>query len=80
MKVEIMIGEVTKLITRTKMDDGLTTTLQFDAKVPVHNIARILNLQRQGIPLIVTVTSPQAQMDLNIQEEKETDVNVFQLS
>jgi hypothetical protein len=71
MKVEILISDISKLSTRTRVDDaGLTTTLQFDAKVPVASLARILNLQRQGAPMLVAISSPQAVMDLSIQEDR----------
>ena len=84
MKVEIVISDITRLATKTKLEEGLVTTIQFDAKVPVASIARLLNLQRQGAPLLVTIGSPQATMDLNIQEDhgedKQTDVSIFPLA
>jgi hypothetical protein len=68
---------------KTRFEDGLVTTIQFDAKIQPAHIARILNLQRQGAPLLVTIGSPQAAMDLNIQEDKaqdkQTDVSAFPL-
>ena len=70
MKVEILMSDISKLTTKTRFDDGaLTTTLQFDAKVPIASLARVLNLQRQGAPLLVAISSPQAAMDLSIQED-----------
>jgi len=71
VKVEITIGEITKLLTRTKVEEGaLVTTLQLQARIPVPDIARILNLQRQGAPIFVVIGSPQGALDLNIQEDQ----------
>jgi len=70
MKVEILIGEITKLTTRTRIEEGLNTTIQFDAKISVASVARLLNLQRQGAPLLVAFSSPQATMDLVIEEDR----------
>ena len=70
MKVEILIPDITKLTTRTRLDPDLVTTIQFDCKVQVASLARILNLQRQGAPLMLTVSSPQATMDLAIEEDR----------
>jgi hypothetical protein len=71
MKVEILIGDVSNLVTRTKATPELITTIQFDAKVLPASIARLVNLQRQGAPLLVVISSPQAIMDLDIQEDHE---------
>jgi hypothetical protein len=71
MRVEIMFTDITKLTTRTRFEESLVTTIQFDTKLQPAHIARILNLQRQGAPLLVTIGSPQAAMDLSIQEDKE---------
>jgi len=69
MNVEIFIPEITRLTTRTKVEEGiLITTVQFEARVPVGSIARILNLQRQGAPLMASIASPQASMDLQFEE------------
>ena len=70
MKVEILISDISNIVTRTRCTPELTTTIQFDAKVPPANIARLINLQRQGAPLLVTISSPQAIMDLAIEEDK----------
>jgi hypothetical protein len=71
MKVEILLGDVSNLVTRTKATPELITTIQFDAKVPPANIARLVNLQCQGAPLLVAISSPQAIMDLAIDEDRE---------
>jgi len=69
MKVEIFVSEVRKLTTKTRIDDGIfTTTIQFEAHVPIPSLARLLNLQRQGAPISATLGSPQARMDLKVGE------------
>jgi hypothetical protein len=73
-KVEILLPDITNLSTRTKFDDqGQVTTIQFNAKIHPGMLARILNLQRQGAPLLATIGSPQASMDLYVQEEQATE-------
>ena len=71
MKVELLIGDITNLVTSTRATPELVTSIKFDAKVPPATVARLINLQRQGAPLLVTVSSPQAMMDLDISEDKE---------
>lgn len=69
MKVEVLISDISELRTKTRLDEqGQITTVQFDAKIKPALIARILNLQRQGAPLLVSIGSPQATMDLDINE------------
>jgi hypothetical protein len=70
MKVEVFLPDITGLATKTKFnDEGLVTTIRFDTKVHPGVLARILNLQRQGCPLLATIGSPQATLDLYVQEE-----------
>ena len=72
MKVEIVITDITGLVTRTKVVEGaLVTTLQLQAKIPVPDIARILNLQRQNVPIFAVIGSPQGALHLNIKEDNE---------
>lgn len=72
MKVEVLLPDITALATKTKFTDGgLVTTIRFDTKVHPGVLARILNLQRLGCPLLATISSPQATLDLYIQEEPE---------
>lgn len=69
--VQVVIDSITDLVIRTRVKDGaLVSTLQFQARVPVPSIARILDLQRRGVPITATIATPQAAMDLDIQEEK----------
>ena len=70
MKVELLLGDVSNVTTRTKATPELVTTIQFDAKIPPATIARLVNLQRQGAPLLVSISSPQAVMDLAIEEDR----------
>jgi hypothetical protein len=70
MKVEILIPDITKLTTSTRLDPDLVTTIKFDCKVQVASLARILNLQRQGAPMMVFISSPQATMDLVIEDDR----------
>jgi len=75
MHVEIFIPEISKLTTKTKIEEGvLISTIQFEARVPVGNLARILNLQRQGAPLMASIASPQAPMDLQFKDLRPKDV------
>ncbi len=70
-KIEILLPDITGLSTRTKFDDqGQVTTIQFSTKIHPGMLARILNLQRQGAPLLAIIGSPQASMDLYVQEER----------
>jgi hypothetical protein len=70
VKVEILLPDITGLATKTRVDDtGLVTTIKFEVKIHPASLTRILNLQRQGAPLLATISSPQATLDLNIQEE-----------
>jgi len=72
MNVEIFIPEISKLTTKTKVEEGvLITTVQFEARMHVGSVARILNLQRQRAPLMATIASPQAGMDLDFSETSE---------
>jgi len=66
--------ELKTKVAETKDDDGfvdrqLVTTIKFEAKIHPASVARILNLQRQGAPLLAIISSMQATLDLNIQEE-----------
>ena len=63
------LPDITGLATTTKFDDkGLVTAIKFEVKIHPASLARILNLQRQGAPLLATIGSPQATLDLDIQE------------
>ena len=81
MKVEVLCPEVTKIATRTRIEgeDGLVTTIQFCAKLPPTPIARLLNMQRQGVSLYAIIGSNQTLLDLDVQERKETEVKTFPL-
>jgi len=72
MKVEILVGEITGLVTKTRVegDAGLLTTLQFTGKIPPAAVARLINLQQQGAPLYAAIGSSQAVMDLNFSQDQ----------
>jgi len=75
MNVEIFIPEISKLTTKSKVEEGvLITTVQFEARMHVGSVARILNLQRQGAPLMASIASPQAAMDLQFADMTPKDV------
>lgn len=79
MKVEIILPDITGLSTKTKFDDnGLVTSIRFDTKIHPGALARILNLQRQGAPLIATIGSPQATMDLYVHEDAAPQLTGFE--
>jgi len=69
VKVEILVPDITRLATKTRLDEnGLLTTIQFEAKINPGSIARILNLARQGVPIMAAISSPQAHLDLTVSE------------
>lgn len=75
MKVEVTSKNVQKLQLATKVDDegDLTVKVSVESKLHPGDIARLLNLQKNGAPLFFSIGSQQAQLDLgffNIQSEK----------
>lgn len=75
MKVEITSRNVQKLQLATKVDDegDLMVKVSVESKLHPGDIARLLNLQKNGAPLFFSIGSQQAQLDLgffNIQSEK----------
>ena len=69
MKVEIKIEGITDIQAAVKLDDlGLKTVLKFDTRIAPQVLARILNLQKQGCPITMLISSDQAAMDLEIVE------------
>lgn len=74
MNVQIVIGDVANLSMKTvkgKDAPEPVTTVSFQTKMMPSTLARLLNLQRQGVPLMATLGSPQALMDLEVVERKE---------
>jgi hypothetical protein len=79
MKVEIILPDITGLSTKTRVDDqGQVTSITFSTKIHPGALARILNLQRQGAPLVATIGSAQASMDLYVQEESAPQLAGFE--
>lgn len=68
MKIEILINDVAKLSTKTKWEEGLVTTIQFETRIHPALLARLLNIQRQQVPIFLTIGTSQAMMDLDFTE------------
>ena len=69
MEITIKATKVQKVSVRSKYDDDkleLTTTLQADMQLHPSDIARIVNLLVQKVPLYLTIGSLQAQFDLEM--------------
>lgn len=64
MKIEVSIKDITNLSLKTRYQDGLVTTVTFNAKISPVLLARILNLERQQVPLYANIGSSQAIMDI----------------
>ena len=78
MEVEVIIES---LATKTKMVEvkdeqpRQVTTIQIEAEMPPAQLAHILTYQRSGRPLFMSISSPQAPLDLDgIDKAKETAV------
>ena len=69
IQAQVTIDHVDELSTRVKRDNNgtLITTLLIDAKIQPSEIARILNMVKQGAPLTITIGSDQLMMDLQMQ-------------
>lgn len=69
IQAQVTIDQVDELATRTKRDNNgtLITTLLIHAKIQPSEIARILNIVKQGAPLTITIGSDQLMMDLQMQ-------------
>lgn len=69
IQAHVTIDQVDELATKTKRDNNgtLITTLLIDAKIQPSEIARILNMVKQGAPLTITIGSDQLMMDLQMQ-------------
>ena len=50
-----------------KAQDG-KTVVQFETRITPGDFARLLNLQRQGMPITAVFESPQAALDLKFEE------------
>lgn len=68
MKSEVTITDIRSITTKVKLypEQGLITTLSIDAHLQPADIARILNMQKQGAPLNMTIGSEQLMFDLDI--------------
>lgn len=68
MQSEIKIAHVDSFSTRVRLhpDKGLITTLSIEVKMTPPDIARILNMQKQGAPITIIIGSDQLLFDLDI--------------
>ena len=68
--IDLKIETIKGITTRTEMNDEgkLLGTIQVKAEVNPGIIARLLNLQRQHVPLFITIGTDQLAMDLRIDE------------
>jgi hypothetical protein len=63
--IKIIIDRVEGLDIKFKKDSDV---LALEAHLTSEDIARLHNLSKQGVPLSVTIESPQAEMDLRIEK------------
>ncbi len=74
MKVEVAFEDIQDIQVATKLDadDGLVCMVKFQAKVHPGDIGKLLNLQKQFVPISCTMRSDQAQLDFTWHTVKET--------
>ena len=67
--VDLKIENIRGITTKTKVDDQgeLVGAIQVEAQVNPAIIARLLNLQRQRVPLFITIGTDQLALDLRIE-------------
>ncbi|MCJ7654946.1 MAG: hypothetical protein MUO97_06545 [Dehalococcoidia bacterium] len=70
MKVEISTPVEIVSITQTFPDKGMVTMLKVATQLQPGEVARILNMRRQGAPLIMTIGSEQLMFDLVVETTK----------
>lgn len=70
--VRIEIKRIAGINLKIKEGEGTNVILAIETYLPPGDIARIYNLSKQGVPVQAVIESPQAEMDLQIQE-----VNTF---
>ncbi len=72
MHVEINLTAIEELSVKSKVtDQGLMSTIQMECKMHPADIARIMNLEKQGCPLYAIIGTNQAAMDLQFSEIKQ---------
>lgn len=69
MSVVIEIKRIEEI--QAKVKDG-KVSLQFETDLKPGDLARIVNLGKQGVPIQAMISSPQARMDLKFEEVKES--------
>ncbi|OGO03890.1 MAG: hypothetical protein A2Y72_03590 [Chloroflexi bacterium RBG_13_53_26] len=71
MKVEITAKvEIVSIAHTFPEDEEPATILKLKTKLPPAEVARILNIQRQGAPLTMTIGTEQLAFDLSFSEVK----------
>ena len=68
-EVSVNLSNVQEIAISSKTkDSGWVSKISFEGQFMVGDVARILNLSKQGCPIEVSFTSPQAKMDLEVTE------------
>jgi hypothetical protein len=71
MKAEISIPvEIVSIAQTFPEDKGMVTVLKIATKLAPGEVARILNMRRQGAPLSMTIGSEQLMFDLVVEATK----------
>ena len=70
--IRIEIKRITGLNLKFKEAEGTNIVLSLETYLQPGDVARLYNLSRQGVPVSAVIESPQAEMDLRIEE-----VNTF---
>jgi hypothetical protein len=67
--VDIKLDYITGVTTKIKKSDSgkLIGTIQIEGEITPELIARLLNLQKQGVPLFASIGTDQLAMDLKIE-------------
>ncbi len=69
MRIEIEVDNITDIQASVKVDElGLKTILKIETRIPPQELARILNLSRQGAPIHMLLVAETAQTDLQFTE------------
>lgn len=67
MKIEILLANIKELKAQTTFDDGdIKTKVSFETRLAPIGLARLLNLQRQGVAMDAVISSNQGTFDLEL--------------
>jgi hypothetical protein len=68
-EVNVNLSNIQEIVVSSKTkDSGWVSKISFEGQFTVGDVARILNLSKQGCPIEVSFSSPQAKMDLEVNE------------